>query len=386
MKTILQQVVTSGYPQLRATKTLPPHCHRAAWALMSCRSAALGGHVQGCPDGHVQQVWYNSCRHRSCPLCNQLQIERWLQRQRSRLIEHPHRHLIFTMPHELLPYWRLNTDLMTRLLFKAVQETLFSFVQDARYLGATPGLLSVLHTWGRSLNLHPHLHCVITEGGLDARGQWREPVKRCFLPIRAVMAKYRGKYLDWLRRAEAEGRLRRPHGESSERCRSLFNRLGRQPWNVHIRERYRTAQGVVDYLARYVRGGPLRNNQLSTYRPEQDDVVFRYYAHRDNPEGDKQRARRERLSSVALTERLLQHVPSRGLHVVRAYGLYATGCREALDQARARLGQAAVEPPEPLDWRQYLQRFQKPVSPTHCPQCQRPLGILSTFKPTRGPP
>ena len=351
-----------------------------------CRTAALGGHVQGCPDGHIQRVWYNSCRHRSCPLCNQLQIERWLEQQRARLMDHPHRHLIFTLPHELHPYWRLNTDRMTRLLFRAVQETLLDFTADPRYLGATPGLISVLHTWGRSLSLHPHLHCALTEGGLDAEGAWRTPVKGCYLPIRAVMAKYRGKYLDLLRRAEAAGELRLPTGESSARYRSLLNRLGRKRWNVHLRERYANADGVINYLARYVRGGPLRAQQLSRLQTEPDQVTFRYYAHRDNPDGRKRRARRERLSCAALTERLLQHVPSRGLHVVRGYGLYASAGRDALNRARAQLGQRAVEPPAALDWRGYLQRFATPQSVTHCPTCQRALGVLATLQASRGPP
>ena len=386
MKTILQQVIAQGYPQLCAIKKLPPQMHRAAWALTACRTAALGGHVQGCPDGHVQRVWYNSCRHRSCPQCNQLQIERWLQQQQARLLDRPHRHLIFTLPHELHPYWRLNADRLTQLLFQAVHQTLTSFVHDPRYLGATPGWISVLHTWGRSLSLHPHIHCALTEGGLDAEGRWRRPVKGCYLPIRAVMAKYRGKYVDLIRRALAAGELRLPTGDSPERCRSRLNRLGRKRWNVHIRERYGNAQGVIDYLARYVRGGPVRTAQLSRFRSDQEDVVFRYYAHRDNPDGHKRRARRERLSSAAFTERLLQHVPRRGLHVVRSYGLYAAGCAQALDQARAQCGQPPVEKPTPLDWRRYLQRFQRSAKATTCPACQRPLGILTTLAASRAPP
>jgi hypothetical protein len=386
MKTTLQQVVASGYAQLHATKTLPPHFHQAAWSMSVCRSAALGGHVQGCPEGHIQRVWYNSCRHRSCPQCNRLQVERWLEQQRARLIDHPHRHLIFTLPHELLPYWQLNTDRMTQLLFRAVRETLWSFVQDPRYLGATPGLISVLHTWGRSLCLHPHLHCALTEGGLDEGGEWREPVRSCFLPIRAVMAKYRGKYLDGLRQTAAQGELRFPEGTSDERFRSLLNGLGRKRWNVHIRERYANADGVIDYLARYVRGGPVRQSQLRDYRPDDDSVSFRYFAHRDNPDGRKKRAHRERLSSEAFTARLLQHVPRKGLHVVRRYGLYAPSQREALNQARSHVGQSPVSAPPPLDWQTFLQHLEGDQTTTHCPVCERRLGVLQSLAATRGPP
>lgn len=136
MKTVLQEVIARGYPALAEKTALPPHVHRAARAMVMCRTSALGGHIQGCPEGHVQRVWYNSCRHRSCPQCNRIQLERWLEGQKSRLIDHPHRHMIFTLPHELHPYWRRNTDQMTRWLFQSVRETLLCFLSDPAYLGA----------------------------------------------------------------------------------------------------------------------------------------------------------------------------------------------------------------------------------------------------------
>ncbi|AXS85280.1 hypothetical protein D0851_11320 [Marinobacter sp. Arc7-DN-1] len=144
---------------------------------------------------------------------------------------------------------------MTRWLFQSVRETLMCFLSDPAYLGAQPGILSVLHTWGRSLTLHPHIHCAITEGGLDDQGLWRLPVRNCFLPIRAVMFKYRGHFLAQLKSAVDCGELSLPDGETPTSSHNLFNRLGRKPWNVNLRERYDNAEGVVEYLARYVRGG-----------------------------------------------------------------------------------------------------------------------------------
>jgi len=386
MKTVLQEVIARGYPALAEKTALPPHVHRAARAMVMCRTSALGGHIQGCPEGHVQRVWYNSCRHRSCPQCNRIQLERWLEGQKSRLIDHPHRHMIFTLPHELHPYWRRNTDQMTRWLFQSVRETLLCFLTDPAYLGAQPGILSVLHTWGRALTLHPHIHCAITEGGLDDRGQWRLPVKNCFLPIRAVMFKYRGHFLAQLKAAVDRGELALPEGETPTSSHNLFNRLGRKLWNVNLRERYDNAEGVVEYLARYVRGGPMRPSQLSKFRADQNDVLFRYHAHRDNPDGGRKRCRKERLSAGELTGRLLQHVPRKGLNIVRSYGLYAVACRGKLDQARAEVGQAPVRSPKPVQWQGYLGRFPGSQSQAHCSVCERQLMALAPITPSRAPP
>ena len=139
---------------------LPAYVRRAAHAIMQCRTAALGGHVQACPDGHMARIWYNSCRHRSCPQCAYLQTERWLAHQQARLLACDHYHVIFTLPHELNPLWLANVPVMTALLFQTVRDTLGTLLADPKYLGAQPGIIAALHTWSQTLVLHPHLHCL----------------------------------------------------------------------------------------------------------------------------------------------------------------------------------------------------------------------------------
>src|SRR5207237_3008495 len=170
-------------------------------AVMQCRTAALGGHIQACPDGHVLRVWYNSCRHRSCPQCTYLQTERWLALQQARLLACDHYHVIFTLPHELNPFWLANVRVMSALLFQTVRETLTTLLADPQYLGAQPGIIAALHTWSQTLVLHPHLHCLVTGGGLTPDGHWKAVRNGFLLPVRVVMAVFRGKMLDALRRA-----------------------------------------------------------------------------------------------------------------------------------------------------------------------------------------
>src|SRR5574341_64951 len=203
----LQDIFCGAYPDYERTHPLPAHVRRAARAIMQCRTAALGGHVQACPDGHVSRVWYNSCRHRSCPQCAYLQTERWLALQRARLLACDHYHVIFTLPHELHPLWLANVPVMTTLLFQAVRDTLYALLAAPKYLGARPGIIAALHTWSQTLVLHPHVHCLVTGGGLTPDGHWKAVRNGFLLPVRVVMAVFRGKLLSALRRAFARDEL-----------------------------------------------------------------------------------------------------------------------------------------------------------------------------------
>ena len=180
---------------------------------MACRTASLGGHVQGCPEGHVQRVWYNSCRHRLCPQCAWRQVERWLTRQQARLLACDHDHVIFTLPADLRGLWLTNVRAMTQLFFATVRETLAELLGDAQYLGAQPGFSVALHTWSQTLVLHPHLHCLVTGGGLTPEGQWRAVRNGFLLPVRVVMAVFRGKLLAAIDAAVRGGTLTLPDGD-----------------------------------------------------------------------------------------------------------------------------------------------------------------------------
>jgi hypothetical protein len=351
------------------------------WALLVCRTAVLGGHVQACPEGHIERVWYNSCRHRLCPQCAWLQVERWLATQKARLLACDHYHVIFTMPDELRALWLGNVRVMTTLLLATVHETLADLLGDAKYLGACPGIIAALHTWSQTLVLHPHLHCLVTGGGLTDAGHWR-PVRNGFLlPVRVVMVVFRGKLLAALRQGLAPDPLTWPEGRSRQQMENLLNKLGRTKWNVHIRERYPHGTGVLTYLARYLRGGPLATPRLIAC--EQGTVTFRY---RVNDEASVRQLRgRLTLPLEEFIRRYLLHVPEPGTRVVRSYGLYAPTKREALAVCRAHLGQAPLVPPAVLDGQTACQA-RGDAHPERCPQCGRQLVCLGVILPARIPP
>jgi len=382
MECTLRQIFQTHFESYAKQHRVPAYVHRAAYWISSCRTAELGGHVRRCPEGHVERAFYNSCHQRGCPQCQALATEQWLERQRARLLACAHHHLIFTIPHELNALWCWNRAAMANVLFATVRAVLCELLEDPRHLGARPAFLSALHTWGRSLSLHPHIHVLIADGGLKD-GAWVKPRRSYFLPARVVMLVFRGKLLDALKHALERGELRVPADLSRERLRSLLNRLGRKKWNVHIRARYAHGQGVAAYLARYLKGGPLKNTQL--IEVSEHTIAFRYRPHRDEDDAGED-ALVMTLTPEAFLARYLAHVPVPRLQAVRSYGLYGQRQSAALDQARTSLGQAPVEEPKPVTAPQFLARFDRTDETGRCPRCGACLVFTSLIHHGTGPP
>jgi hypothetical protein len=352
---------------------------------MQCRTAVLGGHVQACPDGHVSRIWYNSCKHRSCPQCAFLQIERWLSKQTSRLIDCDHYHAIFTIPHDLNHGWLDHVGLMTSLLFAAVRDTLLELLGDSKYLGARPGMIAALHTWGQTLVLHPHIHCLVTGGGLTPEGHWVAVHNGYLLPGRVVMAVFRGKLLDAVRRAWRRGALELPEGLRPQQFLNLLNRLGHKKktrWNVRIMERYPHGRGVATYLARYLRGGPIKNSRLVSF--DGHKVTFVYQNNHDTSAGGQGGQTPMTLPLGDFIRRVLLHIPAPHTQVVRCYGLYHHSKAASLAACRAHPGQPPVEIPARLDWQTYCAQRGE-AHPERCPTCSQIL-VFTAIIPRGGAP
>lgn len=382
----LQDIFCASYPEYERTHALPIHVRRAACAIMQCRTAALGGHVQACPDGHFMRIWYNSCRHRACPQCTYLQTERWLVLQQARLLACDHYHVIFTLPHDLNSLWLANVPVMSTLLFQAVRDTLVTLLADPKYLGAQPGIIAALHTWSQTLMLHPHVHCLVTGGGRTPAGHWVTVRNGFLLPVRVVMAVFRGKLLDALRQAVAQDALVLPEPMRPQQALNLLNRLGqaqKTPWNVHIRERYRHGAGVVTYLARYLRGGPIKNARLVAW--DGDRVTFTYRASAEGALAGMAPRQHMTLSSGDFLQRWLLHVPGPHTRTVRSYGLYHHTHAETLARCRAQVGQPSVVVPVTLDW-QTVCAQRGDAHPERCPACGQLLVCTGVIPRGGAPP
>lgn len=374
MRPTLQAIFESYFADYAAGRKLPLRAHRAARAIEYCRTPALGGHIQRCPEGHVARVHYNACRHRSCPRCSALPRARWAEAQAARLLGCEHYHVVFTLPHELIALWAHNCAWLNNTLFQCARDTLIELCADARFLGATPGIVMALHTWGRTLNPHPHVHCLISGGGLTPAGDWKAATNGYLLPVRVVKSLYRGKMLAAIGEALEDDQLRLPVQDTKSHWTRCVRALYQKNWNVHLGERYAHGRGVMRYLSRYVKGGPIPERRLQSANAQQ--VVFTYTDHHDGKQ------KRMRLATDEFIARVLWHAPETGQHTVRHYGLYANSARAKLDRACQHLGQLPAPVVPSANWQAQLERLGA-GDKTRCPRCKRPLIRGANF--SRGP-
>lgn len=340
-------------------------------AVIACRTAVLGGHAGVCSEGHVS-VWYNACRHRCCPRCSYYRVQRWLERKSRVLLGRAHHHVIFTVPHDLNEIWLLNRKAMGDLIFAAAREALFTLCADPRYLGALPGAVIALHTWGQQLSFHPHVHCLVTAGGMGADGQWRDTRRRFFLPLEPLKRIFRGVLLDGVRRMARSGELRLPGADTVDDVNRLTWRLHNTHWNVDVRERYDNPTSVLNYLGRYLHGGPLGEKRLVSF--DGSSVSFRYKDHR---------SKQETVMTLPATEfirRYLQHVPPESFHMVRSYGLYRRG-RQPDDLQQLAREQAPIHEAVRADLMSHPAPPPARAGATPCQTCSAPVAVLTKLRP-----
>jgi hypothetical protein len=363
-------VIRSCYDEFleRYGKGLTPEQRRALDDLASCRTAALGGHVLECPQCGYRQVAYNSCGNRHCPKCQGTAAARWLETQVADLLPTPYFHVIFTLPRVLGPIALENPRRLYGLLMQAAAETLLELAADPKHLGAKIGVLATLHTWGQNLQLHPHVHCVVTGGGLSLdESHWIASSADFFLPFQILSRVFRGKFLAGLRNLFTPGQLRFPGKLAALSRPEQFNRLlsesVRTDWVVHVKPPWGAPETVLKYLARYTHRAAISNHRLVSL--EDGQVCFRW---KDYAQGGRQRTMT--LGAIEFVRRFLMHVLPSGFVRIRHCGILAN-ChrREKLARCRELLGATPMidsnlpnpsSPPE----------CESPVTPTRvCPVC-----------------
>ena len=324
--------------------SLTPEQRRALDDLTACRTAALGGHVLECPECGHQEVSYNSCGNRHCPKCQATAAARWLEAQAADLLDTPYFHVVFTLPGALGPMALSNPRVVYGLLMRAAAQTLLEVAANPKHLGAEVGVLAVLHTWGQNLTLHPHVHCVVTGGGLSPdESRWVAGRDDFFLPVRILRRVFRGKFLSGLRTAFQKGRLRFPGRLAAlarpERFHRLLDETVRTEWVVYAKPPTKGPATVLKYLARYTHKTAISNSRLVSLTDDQVTFRWKDYAHGG-------RRGTMTLEAVEFVRRFLMHVLPSGFVRVRHYGLLANRHRqEKLARCRELLGMAV--PPQP---------------------------------------
>src|ERR671924_1441106 len=315
-------------------------------AIESCRTAALGGHVARCEDCAYTTIAYNSCRNRHCPKCQGAAAKEWLAERETELLPVPYYHVVFTLPARIADIAYQNKAVIYDLLFKASSETMLTIAADPKHLGASIGILSVLHTWGSALNHHPHVHMIVPGGGFSLDGQrWISCRPRYLLPVEVLSALFRRLLLEKLLAAHAAGELQffGSHTKLSDAkdFAAYLRPLRNSDWVVYCKEPFGGPEEVLRYLARYTHRVAISNRRLLAC--DEKGVTFKWKDYRiEGPE-------RYKLMTLATDEfirRFLMHVLPAGFHRIRYYGLLATGKR-AENIARAR--ELLTAPVVPID-------------------------------------
>ncbi len=244
MSNRLIQNIFSTYQSQLDTSPQPLKNRKAIYAITHCRTRKMGVSYYACAESHKGIEQFHSCRNRSCYLCAQKKRLEWIEKQKSRLFNTPHFHVIFTLPHEYLSLWRYNEALFASIIFKASQNTLLELMKDEKYGGVTPGILMALHTWGRQLSLHPHTHCLVSAGGLDQQGMWKA-LGTFLMPGGVIRRVYRGKVQALLKEYAMSGELMLPPDLSLSQFWVMHKGLYKKEWSVRIEERYEHGKGVL---------------------------------------------------------------------------------------------------------------------------------------------
>jgi ribosomal protein L37AE/L43A len=350
--------------------SLTPEQRRALDDLTACRTAALGGHVLECPECGHQEVSYNSCGNRHCPKCQATAAARWLETQAADLLDTPYFHVVFSLPSALGPMALSNPRVVYGLLMRAAAQTLLEVAANPKHLGAEVGVLEVLHTWGQNLALHPHVHCVVTGGGLSLdESRWIAGRDDYFLPVPILRCVFRGKFLSGLRTAFQKGRLRFPGRLAALARPARFHRLldetVRTEWVVYAKPPTKGPATVLKYLARYTHKTAISNSRLVSLTDDQVTFGWKDYAHGG-------RRGTMTLEAVEFVRRFLMHVLPTGFVRVRHYGLLANRHRqEKLARCRELLGMAVPPQGDPAPTNPIPPLSQEAtVTPTRvCPRC-----------------
>jgi Putative transposase/Transposase zinc-binding domain len=340
-----------GYRAQFGQQMLPSH-RRVMQDIETCRTATLGGQLYYCAQCHKQRYSYHSCKNRHCPKCQNEQANEWLKAQQTLLLPIPHFLVTFTLPAELRALARSNQKTIYNLLFRASSQAIRQLAQDPRFVGARLGMVGVLHTWTRQLLYHPHVHYIISGGGLTNDGRWRSSRSDFLVPVKALSLIFRAKFRDEL--------------QKSALFASVNPRVWINDWVVHS-EAVGSGEQAFKYLAPYIFRVALSNNRI--LKLQHGAVTFSY------KESATDQLKRCTVTAEEFIRRFLQHVLPKRFIKVRYYGLLSPAHRQLLQKVRQLLSATTSK---------LKSEVLKPIQSLPlltCPQCRGPLTLLGPLVP-----
>ena len=418
----LIDLVSEHYPAAEPFLSLSASARQAARIMSICHTSALGGHVEQCPDGHIKRFFYNSCGHRFCPRCAARMRTKWLLDREPKLLPVRHYHTIFTLPHTFNTLWHFNSQLMGDLLFHSSVDALKALLADPRWLGAEVGITVAIETWDDRMRFHPHLHCIVTGGGLTPEGDWVDVENpRCLVAVKPLMWEFRKRFCRGIQQLLQDGDLTLPGDTKQRYWLARIRKINRQQWAVFIAKQPEdggpTTDEIMRYLSKNVAGGPLSGDRvipklsklsatqlaylksapLSETRLEDapgDEVRF-YWGSYDPITQKRMRSNIETLPVAEFLERYLQHVPPSGYQTIRHYGLYTSAKKIAYEQCANLLADRKPMPSSDENKDEPIFDNESWIADHTCPVCGKPLVVTAHLpsslsghvvkRPTLGP-
>src|SRR6266851_4332883 len=366
----------------RQGHALSPDQRRVMTAIETCRTAALGGHLEQCDGCGHQRNAYNSCANRHCPKCQSLARAAWIEHRTAEVLDVPYFHVVFTLPDAIAPIAAQNKALVYGLLFRATAQTLQTIAADPQHLGAEIGFFAVLHTWGQTLVAHPHLHCVVPGGGLSLDGtRWVPCRPDFFLPVRVLSRLFRRLFLQRLHAAydagtlHLNGPLERLHEPNA--WAQLVAAVRQTEWVVYAKRPFAGPQQVLEYVGRYTHRVAISNGRLIDM--DGGHVRFTYKDYRADP---PQAVKTMTLAADEFIRRFLLHVLPAGFHRIRYYGFLGprqrrtklARCRELIGSPASITMPVAASPA--TDYRDRTEALTG-ISLRICPACHRGQMIVT---------
>ncbi len=343
-------------------------------ALQKCRTAALGGHVDACDScGHVR-ISYNSCRNRHCPKCQTTNKERWILARQQQLLPVSYFHVVFTIPQELNTWCLHYPKQMYDLLFAASHQTIRTFAGDEKHLGAMPGMISVLHSWGQNLSLHPHVHLIIPGGGIAASGCWKNAKSngRYLFPVKAMSTVFKNKYMQgFLQLLKSENKTLEP---------SLRETLYNKSWVVYAKQPFGGPAQVIEYLGRYTHKVAISNHRIQSIADGKVNFMYKDYV-----DGCKQK--QMALDATEFLRRFCLHILPPGFRKIRYYGFLANANSTLLQVQQREMEVAAIPAKEvkKISWKT-IAKQKLNYDADLCPCCKKGTMITLLHFDANAPP
>lgn len=293
------------------------HVRHVLQRLKQCRTPALGYHIYQCdnPDCRHIKYQYHSCRDRHCPNCGAIKKQEWIEARTQELLPVKYYHVVFTLPHELNSLVMGNRRVLYKLLFDASAQTLLGFAKDKKYLAAQPGIISVLHTWGQQLSFHPHIHCIVSGGGITDEHCWKDASKtiyRFLFPVKALSIVYRAKFLQRLQLLISKGEVKPADGTDTYQ---LIKLLYSKDWVVYAKAPFAGPQAIIEYLGRYTHKVAISNHRITGIDHQNKTVSFTYKDYADNG-----KQKQMTLDAGEFIRRFEQHILPERFTKIRSYG------------------------------------------------------------------